>query len=142
MNQSLILFPMIALVAWTFTVLLLIPIQRIKAAYKKQVGPGDFRYGESENVPSEIVLFNRNYMNLLELPVLFYLACVTLYVTNLVDQVFLILSWAYVVLRFIHSLIHILYNNVIHRFIAFGISVFILIILWANLFLAILNVQT
>ena len=36
--------------------------------------PADFRLGESANVPENIKLVNRNYMNLLELPVLFYVA--------------------------------------------------------------------
>jgi len=63
-------------------VLLLIPFRRFRAAFAGQVGAGDFRYGESARVPGEVSIPNRNYMNLLELPVLFYIVCVLDYVTG------------------------------------------------------------
>ena len=43
---------------------------------------GDFRYGESARVPGEVSIPNRNYMNLLELPVLFYAICVINYIAS------------------------------------------------------------
>jgi hypothetical protein len=52
MNQKAVLFPMIALFAWTFAVLLFIPYQRFKASWNKQVRAKDFKFGESANVPS------------------------------------------------------------------------------------------
>jgi hypothetical protein len=42
----------------------------------------DFKFGESARVPGNVSVPNRNLMNLLELPVLFYVACLTLYVTK------------------------------------------------------------
>lgn len=73
--QDQILFPMGALALLTFTVLLFIPIRRFRAAFAGKVGPEDFKYGESERVPGDVSLPNRNYMNLTELPVLFYVVC-------------------------------------------------------------------
>jgi len=40
------------------------------------------------------------------------------------------LAWAYVALRVVHSLIHITYNHVLHRFLAFASSNFVLLALW------------
>jgi hypothetical protein len=110
-----ILYPVAALAALTFAVLLLIPYVRFKAAFQGRVTAKDFRFGESANVPPEVALPNRNLINLLELPVLFYVACVIFYVTSSVDGLALTLAWSYVALRAAHSLVHLSYNNVFHR---------------------------
>ena len=114
-NQIAIFFPMAALVAWTFAVLLLIPIGRFRAGARGEVNAGDFRFGESARVPGAVSLPNRNFMNLLELPLLFYVVCIALYVTLSVDAHALVLAWLYFALRVGHSLVHLTYNNVFHR---------------------------
>jgi len=81
MPAARILYPVLALVALTFVVLLLIPYARFRAAARGRVTVADFRYGESANVPGDVSLPNRNLMNLLELPLLFYVGCLALYVT-------------------------------------------------------------
>jgi hypothetical protein len=129
-NANAILYPMIVLVFWTFVVLLLIPRRRFGAARERLVSARDFAFGESENVPGEVRLPNRNYMNLLELPVLFYLACITLVVTGRVEAWSVGLAWAFVVARIAHSLVHLTYNNVFHRLRIFAVSVVLLMVLW------------
>ena len=129
-----ILFPMVALAALTFAVLLLIPFRRFRAGIAGQVSYDDFKYGESEQVPPQVALPNRNMMNLLELPVLFYVACLTYFATDRVDDWALQLSWTYVGLRIAHSTIHLTYNRVRHRLVAFAASNVVLIMLWTNLF--------
>jgi hypothetical protein len=136
MHSTQILFPMFALVGLTFTVLLMIPIARFRAAFAGKVTAGDFAFGESPRVPPETQLPNRNYMNLLEAPVLFYAACLTLYVTNTADRTALIIAWTYVALRALHSIIHLSYNNVIHRLTVFATSNFVLAGLWLRIVLA------
>ena len=54
---------------------------RIRAALRREVRPNDFRFGESAAVPAQVSMPNRNYMNLLELPMLFYVVCLILFVT-------------------------------------------------------------
>jgi hypothetical protein len=125
--------PVTVLVFWTMLVLLQIPIQRFHAAFKGQVGPADFRYGESARVPPQVSIPNRNYMNLLELPVLFYAGCVVAYVTQHVDHVLVLLAWVYVGLRVGHSVVHLSYNDVIHRLVLFAVSNFVLLGFWGRL---------
>jgi len=132
--QSEILFPMGALAFLTFTVLLFVPVRRFRAAFAGKVTPADFRFGESENVPPSVSIPNRNYMNLIELPVLFYVVCLMFYVTNRVDETIMLVAWAYVGARIIHSLIHLTYNNVLHRMSVFAISNLLLIWLWLMFF--------
>ena len=128
-----IFHPVVALVLWTFVVLLLVPKARFKAARARQVRVADFALGESENVPPQTRLPNRNYMNLLELPVLFYVACLVVYVIGKVDAWSLGLAWLYVALRIAHSLVHFTYNHVIHRMRVFALSVLVLVALWIRI---------
>jgi len=134
MEQVHIFFPMIALVGLTFVVLLLIPYVRFKAGFQGRLGRDDFKFGESPNVPSDVSLPNRNLMNLLEMPVLFYVACITLYVTQNVDGIALFLAWLYFGLRLCHSVVHITYNKIFHRFLVFAASNVVLAVIWARLF--------
>ena len=93
----------------------------------------DFKLGESDRVPESVVIANRSYMNLLELPILFYFACILSYLLEAVEIEVLVLAWGYVLLRFIHCAIHLSYNNVYHRLIAFGLSNIVLAGMWAFL---------
>lgn len=130
-NQVAILYPLFALAAWTFGVLSILPVVRIRAARRGEVRASDFRLGESASVPDSVRLPNRNYMNLLELPVLFYVVCLMLFMVRGVTPAALALAWGYVALRVIHSLIHLGYNNVLHRLVAFSTSNVVLVALWA-----------
>ena len=130
MAQETIFLPMLALAALTFTVLFFIPLRRFRAAFAGHVKPEDFALGENANVPPHVALANRNYMNLLEIPLLFYAVCLAMFVTQTVDPLAVNLAWGYVALRLVHSVIHISYNNVIHRLSAFALSNFVLVALW------------
>jgi hypothetical protein len=130
MNSPAILYPMFGLALWTALVLLLIPWVRIAAARRKEVTAKDFLYGESARVPPAVSIPNRNYMNLLEIPMLFYVVCLLIYVAGLTTTTALYLAWAYVALRVVHSAIHLTYNNVMHRLGAFTLSNLVLVALW------------
>jgi hypothetical protein len=134
MSKADILWPMGALALLTFGVLGLIPIRRIGAALKQEITPDDFRYGESERVSGRVSIPNRAMMNLLELPVLFYVVCLMSYVTDRVGTATLYLAWLYVGLRFVHTAIHLTYNNVVHRLIPFAASNVVLIAMWVIFF--------
>jgi hypothetical protein len=131
-----IFHPMVVLVLWTFVVLAMIPKRRFKAAREKRVKVADFAYGESESVPPDVRIPNRNVMNLLETPVLFYVACLTVYVVGKVDLWSVGLAWAYVLLRIAHSLVHLTYNNVIHRMRVYAASILVLLALWIRILFA------
>ena len=134
MPQETIFAPMGALALLTFTVLGLIPLRRFRAAFAGQVGPDDFKFGESRRVPGHVSIPNRNYMNLLELPMLFYVGGLMYYVAGKVDGVVLAVAWTYVALRAIHSVIHVTYNNVMHRLTVFALSNVVLGVFWVLFF--------
>ena len=133
MDQTSILLPVMTLVGWTFAVLLLIPYQRFKAVLTRKLVADDFKFGESANVAGVVSIPNRNFMNLLEMPVLFYVLCLTLYVTQKIDPAALALAWSYVGLRVVHSLVHLTYNNVVHCLAFYAASTAVLVVIWARL---------
>ena len=130
--EAQILYPLIALAALTFVVLLLIPIARFRSAFRGEVRARDFLYGESPGVPGRVLLPNRNLMNLLEMPVLFYVLCLAMYVTRTADPVAVYGAWAYVALRAAHSVVHLTYNNVFHRLGVYAASNVVLLALWVR----------
>ena len=71
-----------------------------------------------------------NFRNLFELPMMFYVAVLTLYVTQLVVLPQLVLAWIYVAARYAHSGIHCTSNVVMNRFYAFLTSCLALLCMW------------
>ena len=125
--------PMAVLALWTMTVLLIVPFVRVRAARSGQVGVSDFLYGESARVPDWVRLPNRNFMNLLEVPLLFYVAALTAQQMGWSDPWMLRLAWLYVGMRILHSLVHLTYNRVLHRLAVFGLSNLVVVAMWWRL---------
>jgi hypothetical protein len=134
-SQDAIFAPMGAMALITFLVLGFIPFRRFRAAFAGQVTASDFKYGESAAVPGEVSIPNRNMMNLLELPVLFYVGGLMYFVAGRVDQAALVVAWTYVGLRAVHSVIHLTYNDVFHRLTAYALSNLALGVFWVLFFI-------
>jgi hypothetical protein len=79
-----------------------------------------------------------NFRNLFEVPVLFYVLCAALVLTGGSTPGFVSAAWAYVALRIVHSLIHVTYNRVTHRFLVYVASTLLLFGTWAALIARIL----
>jgi hypothetical protein len=75
---------------------MLIPMRRVRAVLRHEIETADFRYGESCAVPSNVNTPDRNYMNLFEIPMLFYVVCILAYVAIDVSSLMVTLAWAYV----------------------------------------------
>src|ERR1700744_2910508 len=126
--------PMAALIALTFLVLLLIPIKRFRAGFAGEITGEDFRFGESARVPGHVSIPNRNYMNLLELPMLLYVLCLSLYVTHRTTALEYMLAWPYVGLRVAHSVVHLTFNHISTRLTVFALSNVVLGAAWLLFF--------
>ena len=137
MSNISIFAPMGALIAWTFLVLLLIPIKRFRAGFSGEITGEDFRFGESARVPGHVSIPNRNYMNLLELPMLFYVLCLSLFVTGTVTALERDLAWLYVGLRVAHSVVHLTVNHIYTRLTIFAVSNLVLGVAWVFFFVEI-----
>ena len=135
-----LLLPMAVLALWTLHVLLLVPIARVRAGQAGQVNAEDFRMGESGRVPEAVRTPNRNFMNLLEVPVLWYVAGFVAHLIGLQHPAMLALSWAYVALRMVHTLIHLRPgHSVLWRAGVFGLSNVVVSAMWWWLLVALVQ---
>ena len=121
---------MVVLALWTGAIALMTGLHRVRAVRTGRVHVRVFSAGEAPEVPEDLRIPNRNLMNLLEMPLLFYVVCIALYTTRHVGPGAILLAWVYVGLRLAHSLIHVTYNRVLHRLIAFAASNVVLLTLW------------
>ena len=138
MNNAAILFPVVALAWWTIAIFLLVLYRRLNPSLNKGAKLSGYSAGEPGNLPAYVSLPNRNIANLFEMPGLYYLACMVLYVTGSVNGLVVGLAWAYAGTRILHSLVHVTYNNVIHRSAVFGVSAVVLVILMGEMTRALL----
>lgn len=137
-NPNTIFLPLFAMATLSFIVMLRLAYVRSKAVTAKRVSLDYFRVFQGDGgEPHEMVAVARNYANLFEAPVLFYLVTVLYYVSFKVDHVALALSWGFVACRYIHTLVHIGGNDVWQRFMAFAMGQVFLFALWAKFGLAI-----
>jgi len=131
MNQIQIYYPAFALVILTFLVWVAMLLRRAVRMKEYSIVPNDMPTRELADEKFGVAqLPNNNLMNLFEVPILFYFSTVVIFQLELVDLAFVVLAWAYVVLRYAHSLIHLTYNNVLHRGIPYLLSTSILGLVW------------
>ena len=130
MRQELIFLPAAILALHTLMLVFITGRARVRAIKKGEVRQRYFKVFQGDDCPEHLLALSRNFSNLFELPVLFYTASIIFFVTNTVDLISLILCWAFVISRGIHTFIHITYNKVIHRFAAFLVGFGLLIFIW------------
>jgi len=129
-----LLIPLLAQVALTFIMMLIMYRRRVIEMKSKRIHPQraktrSITYGvltDSESAAN-------NYANLFESPVLFYTAILLTLMLMIQDSILVNLAWLYVGARYVHSIIHISYNRVMHRLSAFMFSSFILLAIWVRL---------
>ena len=130
MSPQAIFRPVSLLALWTLCVLGLTGFRRVAAVRKGRVRPGAFRMGESPDVPADVAVVNRNLMNLLEMPLLYYVVSIAFYVTHQVTPRVVTLAWVYLALRLAHSLVHVTSNRILVRLTSYAASNVVLLSLW------------
>ncbi len=128
------LLPLLAQVLLTFLVWSYLYITRVAEMKRKSIHPQSLNVrSRLQELLTESAAPANNFMNLLEMPVLFYLAVLLSLILLVQDEVLVILAWLYVALRYVHSLIHCTYNKVMHRFQVYFISCIVLLLIWLRL---------
>jgi hypothetical protein len=80
-----------------------------------------------------------NFRNLFEVPVLFYVLCVAIAANDGSTPGLVAAAWVFVSLRALHSLIHVTYNRVTHRFLVYAASTLLLFGMWTAFLLGIMQ---
>lgn len=124
--------PVVALVALTAIVALLMGVYRNVAVIRGAASARYFKTYTADEPPEWVERPARAYMNLLELPVLFYVVCLLMLTTGRFDSVQVALAWVFVLARTVHAFIHIGFNHVPLRFAAFLAGVVTLIVIWTR----------
>lgn len=140
MNSAVIFLPSVALVFLTYSVLLFMFKGRVAGIKKHQARLQSIADPVKENeIFSDVINVSDNFENLFEMPVLFYIASLVIFVLSRVDQTYLALTWLYVILRIVHSYVHCTSNKIKFRFRFFGLSVLVLLIIWTRIAVQILT---
>ena len=138
MNNTAILYPMVGLAWWSAVVYLVTLYLRLSHSFAGDVRLAEYTVGEPDATPTRTRQANRNIMNLFEMPVLYYFTGTLLYVTDNVTAATVGFAWAYFGLRIVHSLVHLTYNNVLHRSVIFAFSAVAAVLMLAALTRALL----
>lgn len=129
-----LLLPLLAQVALTFIVMIAMYRARIAEMKSKKIHPQKIKTrAMSKAMLTDSASAADNYSNLFESPVLFYVAILITLMLMVQDSILVILAWTYVASRYLHSIIHVTYNQVMHRFAVFIFSIFVLLAFWVRL---------
>lgn len=137
MNQTAIFWPMIAHVALVFGIYVLMSMRRRQAVANGSVRISQFR--ENQNEPPESLFVRNNLANQFELPVLFHIACLALYVTQGAGWTALVIAWIFALSRYAHTAIHVTSNRIRYRQPAFIVGLVAVALLWLWLALHLLR---
>lgn len=121
-----ILQPVVILLGWTMIIWLWMYATRLPAMTKAGIDAANLvglTGGDLDQaLPPEVQWKAHNYNHLLTEPTLFYAVAIVLHLVGLGTGFNLILAWAYVGLRILHSLVQVTINKVIIRFALFALS--------------------
>lgn len=138
MNADPIWLPCGAMILVTALVWAKLYADRIGEMRRKRIDPQSLATARVAAGRLEDTQAADNFRNLFEVPVLFYVLCVALAVTGGSTPGFVAAAWVFVGLRALHSLIHVTYNRVLHRFLAYAASTVLLFGMWVAFLLGIL----
>ncbi len=135
MSQTLILYPLFAMVLFSCAVGIILLKLRVRAVANKELKVSYFELNRGGTAPDYLARATELYNNVYETPVLFYAAILLMFSLKQVDVIYIALAWAYIVSRLVHACILLGYNNVLHRRNAFLVSFLVLVIIWIRLFI-------
>jgi hypothetical protein len=133
MPQTQVLWPVIGQVALTFLVWIWLYVTRIGEMFRKGIKSQDLEESDATaRLLKRVINPSDNFENLFEIPVLFFAGMLAVHSAGLGDEVYGMMGWAFVALRAAHSFIHCTYNRVIHRFVVYALSAFVMWAIWVR----------
>ncbi len=130
--QNALIWPLFSMVLLVLLVWLRLFQTRIGEMKRRQIHP----QGMATSVQTSQFEDTRaadNFRNLFELPILFYAASLLAIYAGIENTTLVVMAWAFVALRFLHSYIHCTYSRVMHRFKAYVLGGIALWAMWGLL---------
>jgi hypothetical protein len=127
-SQTVIFWPVVAQVLLVYIVYCVMARRRYGAVVSGEAKAGQFKIRSSE--PASSVTVANSLINQFELPVLFFVLCLTLHATNGVNYLTLALMWVFVASRYVHAWIHLTSNRLSLRSRTFFFGAVVLALAW------------
>lgn len=128
MSPTAIFWPMLAHVLLVYIVYLMLAVRRRATVSSGEARPAQFKLRGSE--PESSATVSNNLMNQFELPVLFHMLCLALFVTGGVSVVTVTLAWLFIALRYVHAWVHLTSNRLRLRSPVFRLGAAVLGVAW------------
>jgi|TARA_B100001167_G_C16727909_1_gene284459 hypothetical protein len=129
MDKILIIYPVLPVVLMNFIVMFHMRYMIVKAIKNRDTKYKYFRAYEG-SAPEYLLTARHHYKNFFEIPILFYLLCLVLYIIDDVSAIDLWIAWLFVIFKGIHSYIRITSNYVPYRAYSFNVCAFLLLGGW------------
>lgn len=129
--------PMFALVMLTFLVMVVTFRSRMSSVRSGKMKLGFFALMKGDDMTDLVAKSTRNFSNLFEVPVLFYAGTLAYLAMDMSAPTPVLCAWLFVAARVLHSLVHLTYNNVLHRLIIFGLGNLCILVMWITIMQAV-----
>jgi len=127
------LYAMFMLVILTMIIMVLTARVRIGSVQSGTVPQSYYSLMEGHDIPDFVAKTTRNFNNLFEVPTLFYAGGAVYLALDQTGQLPVISAWIFVAARVMHSIIHLSYNNVLHRLTIFAIGNLSVLVMWLGI---------
>mgnify|MGYP006162727751 FL=1 len=131
--EKFILLPVFVQVLLTSVVMVLMGRRRIAAAKNKDISLSAFRTMNLTGASEQVIATSRNFDNQFQMPMLYLFSVLFTLQLGLADLGYVLLGAAFVLLRIMHTLIHIGSNHVRSRFNVFLLGCAVLWAIWLRL---------
>ncbi len=128
MSVQMVLLPVFVLVGLTFALLLMMAGVRTRALTSGEVTFKNIALGR--NWPDRATQIGNCFNNQFQLPLLFYALVAIALPLHRADLVLVLLSWVFVVTRFVHAGIFVTSNDVRQRSLVWFAGVLVLMAMW------------
>src|SRR5947208_1937745 len=129
MSAQLVLLPVFVLIGLTFFLLLWMATARTKALKARETSLKDIALRQP-NWPEKVTQIGNCYSNQFEIPLLFYILIALALPLRHADLFIVLMSWVFVVTRFVHAGIFVTSNDLGRRSLAWLAGALVLFAMW------------
>ncbi|MEH8015811.1 MAPEG family protein [Rheinheimera muenzenbergensis] len=131
--EKFILLPVFVQVLLTSVVMVLMGRRRIAAAKNKEISLSAFRTMNLTGANEQVIATSRNFDNQFQMPMLYLFSVLFTLQLGVADVIYVGLGAAFVLLRVVHTLVHVGSNKVRLRFNVFLLGCVVLWVIWLRL---------
>ena len=116
MTSTAIFSPFFAMIFLTLLVWVYMYMRRIRFIKSLEIRPAELVGKLDQLSPPGVFNPSDNLKNLFEIPVIFYVLVLYIYIVQQVDTIYVNAAWIFVIFRTLHSIVHCTFNYIMLRF--------------------------